>query len=80
MRTTVDLNDEVLRQAKKRAADEGRPLRAIVEDALRILLQTPRPGGSARYRLEWHTEKGRLQPGVRLDDRQSLFDLMEGRD
>ena len=78
MRTTVDLNDELLRQAKKRAADEGRPLREILEDALRVLLQT-RPHGDGKYRLEWRTEKGKLRPGVRLDDRRSLFDLMEDR-
>jgi len=78
MRTTVDLNDELLRMAKKRAADEGRPLRAILEDGLRLLFRG-RPGGSEKYQLRWRTERGRLQPGVRLDDRDSLFDVMEGR-
>ena len=78
MRTTVDLNDHLLREAKKRAASEGKPLRAIIEEALRAMLQTP-PRGVPGYQLQWRTERGRLQPGVRLDDRQSLFDLMEGR-
>ena len=31
MRTTIDIGDELLRQAKRRAADEGTPLRAVVE-------------------------------------------------
>lgn len=79
MRTTVDLNDHLLREAKKRAASEGKPLRAIIEEALRAMLQTS-PHGERSYKLEWRTERGRLQAGVRLDDRQSLFDLMEGRD
>jgi hypothetical protein len=78
MRTTIDLNAELLRLAKKRAADEGRPLRAIFEDALRALLQT-RPRAGDRYELRWRTQRGKVQPGVRLDDRDSLFDLMEGR-
>ena len=78
MRTTVDLNDQLLREAKKRAASEGKPLRALIEEALRAMLQTS-PEGGPEYRLEWRTERGRLQTGVRLDDRQSLFDLMEGR-
>jgi hypothetical protein len=72
------LNDELLRLAKKRAADEGRPLRAILEDALRALLQN-RPPGAGRYRLQWRTERGALRPGVRLDDRDNLFEVMEGR-
>jgi hypothetical protein len=77
MRTTIELNDELLRLAKRRAADEGTTLREIIERALRKHLE---PGGSRRkYKLRWRTERGRLQPGVRLDDRDLLFDVMEGR-
>lgn len=77
MRTTVDLNDELLRQAKQHAAREKTTLRQVFETALRAHLgqQSPRRG----YRLRWRTEKGRLRPGVRLDDRDALFDLMEER-
>jgi hypothetical protein len=77
MRTTMDLNDALLRQAKRRAADEGRALRQVVETALRLYLgKRDRPPG---YKLRWRTESGRLLPGVRLDDRDALFDLMDGR-
>lgn len=78
MRTTIEINDELLRQAKRRAADEAVPLREIVERALRALL-----GGKSasrkRYALAWHVERGRLQAGVCLEDRDALFDLMDGR-
>ena len=77
MRTTVDLNDELLRKAKRRAAWEGRTLRQIVEQALRAHLKGPR--GPAGYRLSWRTQRGRVLPGVRLDDRDVLFEIMEGR-
>ena len=77
MRTTIDIADELLRQAKKRAADEDTTLRDVVEAALRVYL-TRRPR-AAGYRLQWRTESGRLQPGVDLDDRDSLFDRMDGR-
>ena len=77
VRTTIDLKDELLRQAKRRAADEGVPLREIVERALRAhLAGTHHKKG---YRLRWRTVRGTLQPGVRLDDRDALFDLMDGR-
>jgi hypothetical protein len=78
MRTTVDISDPLLRQAKKRAADEGIPLRQVIEAALRTYLsgRPARPG----YRMEWRTEKGRILPGVDLDDRETLFDLMDGRE
>ena len=78
MRTTLDLNDELLRKAKRQAVKERTTLRHIVERALRTQLE--RPVKRSRYRLAWRTEHGRLQPGVKLDDRDALFDLMEGRE
>jgi hypothetical protein len=77
MRTTVEINDMLFRQAKKRAADEGMALRHVVEAALRVYLsKRPRSEG---YKLRWRTERGRLLPGVKLDDRDALFDLMGSR-
>jgi hypothetical protein len=77
MRTTVEISDELLRQAKHRAANEGVPLRRVVESALRAYIGGQPRGGT--YRLSWRTAHGRIQPGVRLDDRDALFDLMDGR-
>ncbi|OGP97191.1 MAG: hypothetical protein A2Z51_01050 [Deltaproteobacteria bacterium RBG_19FT_COMBO_52_11] len=77
MRTTVEISDELLRQAKKRAADERTPLRGVIEAALRLYLN--RRPKNKKYELKWRTEKGRILPGVRLDDRDALFDVMEGR-
>ena len=78
MRTTIDIHDELLRKAKRRAVDEAIPLREVVERALRAFL-TGRPGASRKYVLTWRTEKGRLQSGVCLEDRDALFDIMDGR-
>jgi hypothetical protein len=77
MRTTMDLTDELLRKAKKRAADDGVPLRDVVEAALRRYLSA-RPV-SGEYRLRWTTATGKLRPGIDLDDRDVLFDAMDGR-
>jgi len=76
MRTTMDISDELMRRAKKKAADDGVPLRDVVEDALRRYL-SEKPAATG-YKLKWRTEKGELMPGVDLDDRDSLFDLMDG--
>lgn len=73
----MDINDELFRRAKRRAADDAVTLREVVEAALRAYLGG---GGKARpYQLRWRAEKGRLLPGVNLDDRDALFDLMDGR-
>jgi hypothetical protein len=77
MRTTLDINDELLEKAKQLAARERTTLKAVVERALRSHLTRRRPSGV--YRLRWRPERGHLQPGVRLDDRDALFDLMDGR-
>jgi len=78
MRTTLDLNDALLRQAKKLAADEGKTLTRVVEEALRERL-APRPRGGKPFKLKLLTKKGRLLPGVNLADRDALYERMEGR-
>ncbi len=77
MRTTLDISDQLFRRAKKHAAEVGTPLRVVVEDALRAHLGGKSTG--RKYRFRWRTERGKLMPGVRLDDRDALFDLMDGR-
>jgi len=75
MRTTIDLNDELMRQAKRRAADEGITFKNLVERALRAQLQ----GRHAKtgYRFVWHTEGGSDPPTVDIDNRVALYDFMD---
>lgn len=40
MRTTVELPDELLRRAKAHAALQGRPLKDLIADGLKLLLRT----------------------------------------
>lgn len=50
MKTTLDIKDELLIRAKKLAKQSGKPLRAVVEDSLRLALaqeNTP-----TEYRLQ----------------------------
>ena len=72
----MELSDELMRRAKKKATDDGVPLRNVVEDALRRYL-SEKPAATG-YKLKWTTEKGELMRDVDLDDRDSLFDLMDG--
>jgi hypothetical protein len=78
MRTTLDFDDRLLREAKKRAAEEGETLTRLIERALRAYLR-PAPRKSTRFRLKLLTKKGRIVPGVNWDDRDSLYERMEGR-
>lgn len=51
MKTTVDIQDELLAQAERHARLTGRPLAALVEDGLRRVLSTAQSNGGAEYRL-----------------------------
>lgn len=81
MRTTIRLEDELLRAAKRRAAETGRTLTALIEDALRQALARPASAGPpARVELPVARGNGVLQPGVDLDDSAALLELMETAD
>ncbi|HEX9894119.1 MAG TPA: DUF6364 family protein [Gemmatimonadales bacterium] len=80
MRTTVRLDEALLRQAKEYAARTGRTLTSVIEDALRGLLAR-RGKGRVRERVRLPTYAGKgLQPGVDLDDTAELLDLMDRGD
>ena len=53
MKTTLDIQDELLLRAKRHAQRTGRPLRAVVEEGLRHVLSTA--GTRQRYRLPDHS-------------------------
>ena len=76
MRTTLDLNDQLVRRAKKAAAERGTTLTAMIEDALREKLTRPsRPQGRRRT---LHKFKGDgLRPGVTLNSTTALLDLLD---
>ena len=80
MRTTLKLDDQILKEAKRLAMDAGKTLGEVVEDLLRealhrrkgalpLLRPAPLPSFSG----------GGLLPGVDLSDTSGLLDRMEGR-
>jgi hypothetical protein len=80
MRTTLTIDDSIMKAAKQRAAQEGRPLKAVIGDALRLGLGLMRDARASKGKFKLTVVDGQgLQPGVRLDDRDALFDLMDGR-
>lgn len=75
MRTTVSIDDELLRQAKVEAARSGRTLSDVVTDALRVLLARQEERGTA-VALPVFGGSG-LRPGVDLEDKDGLATLMD---
>jgi hypothetical protein len=49
MKTTIEIPDALLQRAKRHARKTGRPLRALIEEGVRRVLDEP--AGAAPYRL-----------------------------
>ena len=76
MKTTLNLNDQVLRQAKGRAARDGITLTRFVEDALRARLAASFPS-KRPFRLKLETVMGDGPPNVDIADRDALYDVID---
>ena len=74
MRTTLDIEDALLRKLKEKAAREGQTLQRVANDLLRQALARSRETGA--YRLELEGWEAAEQPGVDILDRDKLWDLM----
>lgn len=76
MRTTLDLNDALVRKAKKHAAERGTTLTALIEEALRVRLEAPAQP-KRRRKLPLFKGDG-VRPGVELHDTSALMELLDG--
>lgn len=79
MKTTVEIADALLEDAKRVAAQEGTTLRALIEDGLRKTLaerETKPP-----FKLKDGSVKGGgVQPGIDLSNWEQIRDIIyEGR-
>lgn len=81
MRTTIRMQDQLLREAKKRAAQQHRSLTAFIEEAVREKLLNTAGEAAAEpapaYRLITFKGEG-TRPGIDLDNGSSLYDAMDG--
>lgn len=77
MRTTIRIDERLLKEAKLQAARQGITLTALIEDALRESLARKHDSQQREpVRLITFDGKGIL-PGVDLDNSAALLDLME---
>lgn len=76
MKTTLELDDALFAEIKRRAAREGVTMKAFIEQSLRARL-LPKPGGRKRFRLELPVVTGTAPPAVDISDRRSLYDFLE---
>jgi hypothetical protein len=80
MRTTISLDDDLLGEAKERAARAGRTLSQVVEDALRESFLRHDQAVRKPIKLIVSKEGGGLRPGVDINNNAALLDLMESEE
>ena len=81
MKTTVDLPEDLLIRAKKRAAETRTPLRVLIERGLRRELASTKAGDARRgpRKIRWITVPGGVPPGLDVSDRASLHGWIGSR-
>lgn len=77
MRTTVDLPDELLIQARRRAADEGTTLTALLADGLRLRLAPRVPPAAVQRPLPVSRNRGGVQQWIDPGSNASLLDAAD---
>lgn len=75
MKTTIDLPDDLLIAAKKKAAETRTTLREIFERGLRRELQAGKPPRLRRKRkIHWVVSDGGLPPGLDISNRAKMYE------
>ena len=77
MRTTMNLPDGLLEQVRARAAASGRTTTSLVEEALRLLLQTPDARTETKLVPTYGKPGGRFL--VDIEDRDALWADLDER-
>jgi len=75
MKITLDLDDQVLRQAERQAARDGVTLNRLVQYALRARLAGGR-SAEPPFRLKLITVTGYAPPNVDISDRDALYSVI----
>ena len=79
MRTTIQLDDALLDEARRADAGHGSTLTAIIKEPLRERSALHRAATHTRYTRLPTTGEGGTLPDVGLDDSASLLDVMDDR-
>ncbi len=64
METTVEVSDDLYRRAKSEAALRARKLKDLVEEGLRLVLETPRPSRHHRLAELMKLARGIVDSGI----------------
>jgi hypothetical protein len=76
MRTTITIDDHLLAEVRRRAAELNRTVSQVIEDGVRESLMRQRSEPARRFTVR-PVDVGGTLPGVDLDDNAALLALMD---
>jgi hypothetical protein len=76
VKTTLDLNDQLLAEAKSFAAQQRTSLTRLIEEGLQMRIRAPRPASQRRVKLPVFRGRGGLVEGIDPTSNQSLLDAL----
>ncbi len=71
------IKDDLLRRARKRAADDGRTLTSLIEDGLTLILAKSKASRRERIKLPVSKASGGVLPGIDLNRSSDLEEVMD---
>lgn len=77
MKTTLDLNDALLTEAKMMAARQRTSLTRLIEEGLQLRLRAQRAAPAKSVRLPVYRGKGGLAPGLDGLSNKALFEAAD---
>lgn len=80
MRTTLNLDDNLVRRAKERAASRDRTLTSVIEEALERLLAEETRIRQKPYRVPVGPRPSGVRPGVDLNDPRAIREILDEED
>ena len=75
IRTTIVMDEELLKGVREVAGRSGWNLSQAISELVAIGMHAHVTHGESEFR--WKTFAGKVHPGVDIDDRDRLYDLME---
>lgn len=77
MRTTIDIDDPILKDLKRLQRREGKSLGRLVSDLLAQSLASSRSADATARAFAWHSQP--MKARVDLSDKHALLDSMDER-
>lgn len=78
MRTTLNLDDELLRRARAEAARKGATLTSLIEDGLALLLDRRQAERGTHTLPVWRGS--RVLPEINFDDSSAVWEILDSDD